>query len=121
NLQRLWQTADCYPAQRPEFELLDDQGVDALADDKIGAQILGQLLKLPSHVYGVADNGKFHPLRRSNVADNYFPMIDRDTDSQLGQTALRPSRIQPLQFRPHGEGRANSIGRVISDAFAAGV
>src|SRR5205823_8284771 len=88
NLQRPRQLTDCYPAQWPELKFLDDQGIDVLADDEIDAQLLGQFLKFPCHVDGIADDSEFHSLGRSNVADNDFAMIDRNTDSQLWQATF---------------------------------
>ena len=83
NLQRLR-----YPAiaTRPSGRSSNSSmtsALDALADNEIGSQVFGQLLKFPSHVYRISDHGEFHSLRRPNVADNHFAMIDRDTDSQL--------------------------------------
>ena len=93
----------------------------ALLTTKFGAHFFGQLLHFPGHVDGVADDGEFHPLRRTDVADNDRAVVEGDADIQFRQTFRAPFEIEPRQFLAHGEGGADGGDRILARPGAADV
>src|SRR5438046_4068857 len=80
--------------------------------------LLGQFLEPPAEIHRVADDGEFHSLRRTNVADNNFTIVDACSHPKFRPPPGPPGRVQLSQSLSHRYGGANCGHRIFPRAVA---
>src|SRR5438477_11128171 len=80
--------------------------------------LLGQFLEPPAEIHCVADDGEFHSLRRSDVADNNFAIVDACSHPKFRPPACPPGRVQLNQSSSHRHGGTNRGNSIFPGAVA---